>query len=178
MHPGVSLESLSPGKYAFGDAVHMIGVCIGDDHRVEEMHDNLMGSARQFRPRMYSSAYKLCMTSSPCNEAKQERREVVGKLVSFPWSVHKLLGQANENAQKRLEGMSSGPYRLSDIETTLQGTGVTLVQQDHLQEQLPPGRYIFGRKGGHVVGLCVREHEPLEVHDNKAPGGVGHFSTA
>jgi len=121
------------------------------------------------------------MTNCLDDGAKQHPREVLGKLVSFPWSVHKLLGHANEDAQGRLEAMSSGPYRLSDIEATLEGTGVTLVQQkleDLLQESLLPGNYIFGRRGGHVIGLRVQQDNSLEVHDNKMPGGIGHFSPA
>jgi len=181
LQDAISLESLSPGSYVFGSTCHMIGACVREDHSVE-VHDNLsFTKAARFSPSRYSCAYKLFMTNCFDDGAKREPREVVGKLVSFPWSVHKLLGHANEDAQRCLEAMSSGPYRLSDIEASLKETGVSLVQQnleELLQESLLPGNYLFGRRGGHVIGLCVREDHSLEVHDKGCPGGIGHFSPA
>lgn len=55
---------------------------------------------------------------------RQGHREVVGTLVCFPWSVHKLLGHSNEKAQKRLEAMSTGPYGIRDLKAVLEGTGL------------------------------------------------------
>lgn len=108
-----------------------------------------------------------------------ERKEtVVGKLVCFPFSVHKLLGHSNDKAKKRLEAMTNGPYGPRDIRDAIRGTGVKLVLQfgkndePQLPDSLPPGDYVFGVPG-HMIGVCVRDDHSVEVHDN-----IGGYSPA
>jgi hypothetical protein len=162
-------ESLEPGSYVFGEKGHMVGVCIRGDHSVV-VHDNgYTSGVGRFRPRNYYRAYKLCFE----DDTKQQH--------CFPWSVSRLLGQSNMDAQKRLKEMSDGPYEIRDLRAALEGTGVELVglklQNSLLPESLPAGNYVLGRKG-HVVGVCVRDDGGLEVHDNQNPNGIGQCSLA
>lgn len=179
LEPPMLLESLSPGSYVFGKRGHMVGVCVSEDHDVK-VHDNL-GFLGKFSPAEYYCAWKVCFTNCLEDGPKLDHREVVGEQVCFPWSVHKLLGDSNTDAQKRLEAMSKGPYGIHDIRAALEGTGVKLVRQklqdQPLPESLSSGSYVVGRRG-HVIGLCVREDHSLEVYDNTCLDGVGQFSPA
>merc|ERR1719316_430213 len=100
------------------------------------------------------------MESQECHRNRRERAssapqdqgcetEVRGSLVCFPFSVHKLLGNSNLKAKKRLEAMTNGMYGYNDIATALLGTGVKLVRLDLefpvFPESLEPGSYVFGQ---------------------------------
>merc|ERR1712070_156988 len=158
-------ESLLPGSYVFGQKGHMVGVHIREDHSVEVYDNCRPGGVGRFSPKSYYCAWKVEPLLMHC----------------FPWSVHRLLGDSNEDAQRRLEAMSSGPHEVRHIRAALEGTGVKLVRQKLqdplLPESLSPGNYIFGQ-AGHVIGVCVREDHSLDVHDNKSATGIGHFSPA
>merc|ERR1712046_273768 len=120
------------------------------------------------------------MGSQECQATQPAQRKdtVVGRLVCFPFSAHKLLGQSNDKARKRLEAMTNGPYGIRDMRDALRGTGVQLVLQfgkndePQLAESLPPGDYVFGLPA-HMIGVCVGEDHSVKVHDN-----IGGYSPA
>lgn len=187
-------ESLEPGSYVFGSRGHMVGVRVFQDHSVR-VHDNMYRSGIGcFEPTRYYCVWKVSfegdVPTKPISSASEntefstdirpdsEWNAKRQQQHCFPWSVCKLLGRSNMDAQRRLKEMSGGPYEIRDVRAALDGTGVKLVLLKlPLPQSLPEGNYIFARKG-HVVGVCVREDGVLQVYDNKDTDGLGEFSSA
>jgi hypothetical protein len=161
-------QDLEPGSYVFGEPNHMVGVRIFPDHSVM-VHDNCARCCiGRFRARKYYRAWKVCF----------EGDLPIKELHCLPWSVCKLLGRSNMDAQIRLQDMSAGPYEIRDVRAALEGTGAKLVAlKMPLPQSLPEGTYVLGRKG-HVVGVHVREDGVLQVYDNTDMDGVGEFPIA
>merc|ERR1712072_636106 len=140
----------------------MVGVFIAEDHSVVVHNNCSPWGVGHFNPKSYYRAYKVCFeddtaitTTAPTNKHTTPHTLSTNNTPltendknqqhCFPWSVCKLLGQSNMEAQRRLKEMLGGPYEIRDVRAALEGTGVKLVwfklPSPLLPESFPAGNY-------------------------------------